>query len=242
MAFVVLHCLLSVLNGYNTMESALHPLLELRAIHFTATGRSAPLLSDVNLAVMPGQRIGLLGNNGSGKSTLLHIATGLIRPVAGTVSHDGKACSSESDFLSLRLQTGYLLQHAADQLFCTTILEDVAFGPYNQGKSQSEARKLAESMLALLKLEALAHCNGGCLSGGEQKLAALATVLVMQPKLLLLDEPTNDLDPDARERLIAAVEQTGLPLVAIAHDRDFLARLCTHWYCLEQGKLRETTL
>jgi cobalt/nickel transport system ATP-binding protein len=214
------------------------PLFELDAIRFRY-GNSPPLLQGASLALHHGECLGLLGENGSGKSTLLHIGSGLLRPAGGEVRHDGRPCETEADFAGARRNLGYLLQRAEDQLFCPSILEDVAFGPYNRGYSPEEARSMAQATLNDLRLGHLADKHGSRLSGGEQKLAALATLLVTPPRLLFLDEPTNDLDNSARDRLLAVLHDFLLPAVVISHDRDFLLQSCNRFCLLAQGTIHE---
>ena len=217
-------------------------LLRLTDIVYAYPGREEPALAGASLSLSTGERLGILGDNGSGKSTLLHIAAGLIRPRSGVVAHQGRACATEKDFAKARLEFGYLLQQSEDMLFCASILEDVAFGPYNQGKTATEAESAAREALDAMGLAHLAGRNGNSLSGGEKKLAALASILVMQPKFLLLDEPTNDLDPAARERLMAALEERALPGLFISHDQAFLERLCTRFCRLSQGAITDASL
>ena len=221
------------------MQADLPPLLDLRDITFTHPGKTRPVFSGLSLSLYPGERIGLLGRNGAGKSTLLHLGAGLVLPDAGTVSLCGRECRDEKAFASARKGLGYLLQNAADQLFCSTVLEDVAFGPYNLGCSSVEAEQQARDMLEKMGLSHLADRNGQRLSGGEQKLAALATILVMDVQLLFLDEPTNDLDDEARELLLRLLERFSLPCLAASHDLPFLRKICTRFCLLEEGTLKE---
>ncbi|MDR2892442.1 MAG: energy-coupling factor ABC transporter ATP-binding protein [Deltaproteobacteria bacterium] len=214
------------------------PLFELNDISFAYPGGKT-LLDGVTLRLEPGEVIGLMGDNGSGKSTLLHLGAGLIRPLSGTVRIGGCDCRSEADFVLARRDLGYLLQRSQDQLFCPSVLEDVAFGPLNLGLSAKDAEEAARRMLAELGLEHLAACNGNRLSGGEQRLAALAAVLVMDVKFLFLDEPSNDLDRQARERLLSILRRYNLPALVSSHDPDFLERICTRFVLLEDGRLRE---
>ena len=211
------------------------PLLHLDAIHYSYPGRSTPVLRGTDLVLEPGSRLGLSGANGSGKSTLLHIAAGLVRPQAGTVRFKGEACVTEQDFAVFRLRLGYLLQNAEDQLFCPTVLEDVAFGPYNQGHDKKAAERIARETLDELELAHLAGLSGSNLSGGEKKMAALAAILSMQPELLFLDEPTNDLDPDSRAKLLRILGSRALPCVVISHDWDFLNEACNDFCVLRDG-------
>ena len=122
-------------------------------------------------------------------------------------------------------------------LVAGVVEEDVAFGPVNQGLAPQAARDRAHETLCGLGIQRLAHRPGCNLSGGEQKLAALATVLAMQPKLLLLDEPTNDLDPSSAQLLRETLLGLGLPFVAVSHDAEFLSQVCTATLRLLDGKL-----
>ena len=212
-------------------------VLELKELVFSWPGSASPLLRGASLVVRPGERLGLLGGNGSGKSTLLQLAAGLVRPNAGEVWHRGRLCRNEADFVLLRRELGYLLQQSHHQLFCPTVLEDVAFGPANQGFSEAEAIALAREELARMELEHLAGRIGATLSCGEQKLAALATVLVMRPRFLFLDEPTNNLDTRALERLSGLLGAQDMPMLIVSHDRDFLCTHCTAYCRLEDGRI-----
>lgn len=218
------------------------PLLSLRDIHFTHQGKTRPLFQGLNLDLRPGECLGILGRNGAGKSTLLHLASGLLLPDKGQVILNGRDCRNEADFAEGRKALGYLLQHAEDQLFCATVLEDVAFGPYNLGHSAAESERMASAMLDDLGLAHLADRNGQRLSGGEQKLAALATILVMGVDMLFLDEPTNDLDDKARELLLRVLARYRLPAVVVSHDMPFLHTVCTRYCLLEGGVLSDAAL
>lgn len=213
------------------------PLFSFEGVGFSHDG--AALFSGIDLSLYPGERIGITGRNGSGKSTLLHIGAGLIAPEAGLVRHKGRECRTEHDFAEARKHIGYLLQHAEDQLFCSTVLEDVAFGPYNLGRSAEEAEAMARKTLADIGLVHLADRNGQRLSGGEQKLAAMATILVMGVEVLFLDEPTNDLDDGARALLTGLLERHALPALVVSHDLPFLRATCTRFCLLEHGGLTE---
>ena len=215
-------------------------LLRLESISYAYPGRDTKVLQSVNLELLQGETLGLLGSNGSGKSTLLHIASGLIRPASGLISLCGKLCNTEQDFSKARTGLGYLLQNSEDMLFCPSILEDVAFGPYNSGKSSQEAQAIAWSTLQSLGIEGLATFNGNNLSGGEKKMAALACILAMEPQLLFLDEPTNDLDPESRENIMNTLERLRITSLVISHDMECMQRLCTRFAVLEHGTVRET--
>jgi cobalt/nickel transport system ATP-binding protein len=216
-------------------------LAELSAIGFGYPGRPA-LLHGVDLGIGASERIALIGPNGAGKSTLLHLIVGLLRPTAGRICLLGRECSSEADFRVARRELGLLFQQSDDQLFCPTVLDDVAFGPLNLGHAPEQASAIAEQTLAALGLEGYGERVTHRLSGGEKRLVALATVLAMEPRLLLLDEPTNGLDAVSAERLLDHL--AGLPqaMLIVSHEQAVLERLTTRAVLLEHGTLREAEL
>jgi cobalt/nickel transport system ATP-binding protein len=213
-------------------------MIELRDLHF-AYEAERPVLRGASLCLAAGERLSLLGANGAGKTTLLHAIVGLVTPQAGAVIAFGEARRHERDFWSVRARVGLLFQDPDDQLFCPTVLEDVAFGPLNLGRSREEARAIAEATLERLGIFELDDRVTHRLSGGEKRLVALATVLAMEPECLLLDEPTLGLDEDAAERLVAVL--AGLPqaMCLVSHDRSFHAKLATRAVELRGGRVLE---
>ena len=169
------------------------PILRLENISFRYPGQDR-VLNNLSLEINKGDRIGLVGPNGSGKTTLLHIIMGLLSPSSGTIEFFGKPVKTEKDFREIYKKVGLLFQDADDQLFSPTVLEDVAFGPLNLGKSKSEARNIAQNTLERLGIIHFKNRVTHKLSGGEKRMVALATVLSMEPELLLLDEPSTGLD------------------------------------------------
>ena len=197
------------------------PILALEHISFTYAG-GRQVFRDMDFALYPDRKIGLYGPNGSGKTTFFRLIMGLAAPQEGRILFHGRPLETEKDFRELRCKVGLVLQHAEDQLFCPTVLEDVAFGPLNLGCSQDEARVRAAFTLERLGL-----------AGGEKKLVSLATVLVMEPEALLLDEPTNGLDPEARQRIIGVLKTLPTARIIISHDWDFLAETSSEYLTVE---------
>lgn len=183
-----------------------------------------PVLNGIDLVVDPGDRIGLVGPNGSGKTTLCQIIMGLLTPDSGEVEIFGKKRTREAEFAEVRGRIGFLFQDADDQLFCPTVLEDVAFGPMNLGKSPEQAKRIVAATLHSLRLDDLADRITYQLSGGEKRLVSLAAVLAMEPEMLILDEPTSGLDEDTTERLVEILTRSNLTYLLISHDREFLKR------------------
>ncbi len=201
-----------------------------------------PVVASASFSLHPGERVALMGANGAGKTTLLHLMVGLCRVQTGRILAFGRECKREPDFHQVRLRTGLLFQDPDDQLFCPTVLEDVAFGPLNQGCSQEQALEIANVTLATLGLDGLGHRVTHKLSGGEKRLASLATVLAMRPDVLLLDEPTNGLDEATERRLVEHLETLPQAMLFISHDRRFVERLAQRAVLLRDGRLREAVL
>ncbi|WP_108662136.1 energy-coupling factor ABC transporter ATP-binding protein [Acuticoccus kandeliae] len=222
------------------MSAADAPLLRLDGIVAGYGGRT--VLQGVDLNLRAGERIVLVGANGAGKSTLLYVITGFVRATAGTIEAFGGVRRAEADFREVRRRAGLIFQDADDQLFCPTVIEDVAFGPRNLGQSREEARDSARETLASLDLLHLADRITYRLSGGEKRLVSIAAVLAMKPDVLLLDEPTVGLDPDAYARLGEILLTLPQAMVIVAHDAHFMAQLATGAILLSDGKSHRGTI
>jgi len=195
------------------------------------------VLDHLHLNVYPGERIGILAPNGSGKTTLFHIIMGLLFPQAGTIEIFGEPVRTEKDFREVRKNIGLLFQDADDQLFSPTVLEDVAFGPLNMGKSKPEALAISRQTLSFLGLSGFEDRITFKLSGGEKKLVSLATVLAMSPRVLLLDEPLTGLDQDTQRKLVSILLDIDLTYMVISHDIDFLEATAEKIYTMKDGKI-----
>ena len=211
------------------------PLLSLDGVHVARAGR--PVLAGVTLTLHPGERIALTGPNGAGKTTLLRTLVGLEKITAGRYVAFGTEPKREADFRPVRVRAAFLFQDPDDQLFCPTVLDDVAFGPLNLGLSRAAAEARARDVLARLHLDALASRITWRLSGGEKRLVALAAILAMEPEVLLLDEPTNALDAPHQERLTEILAGLPAAMLIVSHDAGFLARLATRTLALEGGRI-----
>jgi cobalt/nickel transport system ATP-binding protein len=213
------------------------PIISLRGIHFGYPG-GPPILQDLDFDLLPGQRVGLVAPNGSGKTTLFHVIMGLLKPTRGRIALFGRPIAKEADFADVRRRIGLLFQDADDQLFSPTVLEDVAFGPLNLGKSREEAIAVARRTLERLGLSGFEQRVTFRLSGGEKRLVSLATVLAMEPEALLLDEPTTGLDDRTRQTLTHLIGELDLAYVVISHDVRFLSETTDRTYSMEDGRIR----
>ena len=207
-------------------------LFELDSVVYAYEGRS-PTLDGVAFSVGRGERVGLLGANGSGKSTLLHLMDGLYFAQAGTVR--GLGCElSEQAMASapfgplFRKEVGFLFQNSDAQLFCTSVEEELAFGPLQVGWPAETILTRIEETLAMLEIRHLRDRSPSELSSGEKKRVALASLLVLSPSVLLLDEPTAGLDPRSQTLLLDILEtlhERGLTMVTATHDLALLPHL-----------------
>ena len=213
------------------------PIINLKGISYAYPG-SGPVLEDLDFTFHEGDRIGLVAPNGSGKTTLFHIIMGLLKPDAGTVEIFGKTAITERDFREVRRKIGLLFQDADDQLFSPTVLEDVAFGPLNLGKSKEEAVEISRRTLSDLGLQDFEDRITFKLSGGEKRLVALATVLAMEPRIMLMDEPSAGLDEAIKIRLIEILKSLDISTIIVSHEFDFLAELSDAVYTMQGGKIR----
>ena len=185
------------------------------------------VLDGTTFELAAGEKVGLIGPNGCGKTTLLHLIIGLLKPTRGHIIAFGNTRSKESDFHEVRRRMGLVFQDPDDQLFCPTVLEDVAFGPLNLGSTQEEARSIAGDTLDLVGLKGFEDRITYKLSGGEKRLVALASVLAMSPEVLLLDEPTGGLDNLSKEHISSVLKDLSQAMIIVSHENDFILELST---------------
>lgn len=195
------------------------------------------VLKGVTFDVNAGENIGLIGANGVGKSTLLKLLVGLDLHFEGTIHVSGHSMSRDS-LTHIREHIGYVFQDSDSQLFMSTVEEDVAFGPRNYGMSESDVEKRVADALERVHITNLRKKQVYKLSGGEKKLAAIATILAMEPDLILMDEPSVALDPRNRRNLISVLgEIPGTKLIA-SHDLDFIVKTCSRTILMYDGVVR----
>ncbi len=216
------------------MSSGL-PALELRKLTVCYEHDGPPILSDLSLAVAPGERVALLGLNGSGKTTLLAATVGLVAH-EGEIRIDGERLTPRS-LAKVRERVGFVFNVPEDQLLFPKVLDDVAFGPRRRGASPAEAAMRARQALAALGLEPLVDAPLHHLSHGQKQRVALAGALVTEPSLLLLDEPSAGLDPPARRALAALLGTLEAAMIIATHDLDFAAHACTRFLVIEGGRI-----
>ena len=202
-------------------------------------GPDAQALDGVSLEVPVHATTAIVGQTGSGKSTLLRLLCGLEAADAGSLTVCGINAATKRGRRQVRRAVGYVMQHPERQLFAQTVAEDVAFGPRNQGLSAAEVERRVAHALDLVGLADRRDVSPFELSGGQQRLAAIAGVLAMEPELLVLDEPTAGLDPRGRARLralMADLAAHGVTLLQVTHSMEDAAR-ADHVVVLDQSRV-----
>lgn len=212
----------------------MHPMIEFDQVSF-AYEAGTPVLQQVSFAAQPGESIGLVGANGAGKSTLMKILLGLL-PYEGTVAVDGIKVEKKS-LAEVRRKTGFVLQNSDNQMFMPTVLDDVMFGLMNYGMSRAEAEQKADEVLERLGIAALKHKYNHKVSGGEKRMAAVATVLAMEPSVIVMDEPTSALDPYNRRTVINCMNRLQQTKLIASHDLDMILDTCTRVLLLANGQI-----
>ena len=211
------------------------PALEVRSLAFSyPDGREA--LRSVDLAIEAGERVALLGPNGAGKTTLALHLNGLLRAASGEVMVGGRVLADET-VSDIRRQVGLVFQDPNDQLFMPTVAEDVAFGPANLGQRGEDLDAVVEHALESVGAADLAKRPPHHLSGGEKRLAALSTVLAMDPEVLVLDEPGSGLDPAGKRMLVDTLSRLDVTLIVITHDLPFALELCPRSVVMDGGRV-----
>lgn len=196
------------------------------------------VLEGLSLRLEEGDKIGLLGENGTGKTTLFHIILGLLKPNKGEIYIFGKRRKTEQDFKKIRRAIGLLFQDSDDQIFCPSVIEDVAFGPLNMGMKHQEATERAERTLDELGISHLRNRVPYQLSGGEKRLVSMATILSMRPEILLLDEPTTGLDEKTTDRLISVLQNyPAKAWIMISQIGSTIEAMSNKYYKMNGGKV-----
>ena len=211
-----------------------------KLVHRYSDGTLA--LNGVSLEFDKGERIALLGTNGSGKTTLLNHLNGTLKPTSGTVYFEDKPLSYDAkSLLSLRKRVGFVFQDPNDQLFASTVKQDVAFGPLNLGYTPERVKELVNEALATVGMTEFADKPPHFLSGGQKKRVALAGVLAMQPEVIIMDEPTSSLDPmatsDILHLLLRLNKERGITLLLATHDVDLVPLFAQKLCILDKGKV-----
>lgn len=211
--------------------------INLRDISYETSSKE--VFKNVTLDVSHEEKVAIIGSNGSGKSSLLKIIAGLVEQKDGEIFLFHDKMEKIKDFRKYRSDIGYLPQEVSDHFLCPTVIEDVMFNLRAKGIKKDEAYESAFSMLEDLGIVHLENRNIYDLSGGEQKIVALAGILITKPKILLLDEPTNALDEDAEERIINILNSIKKSMIIVSHHKTFIEKLTPTIYKLRNSGLEK---
>ena len=193
------------------------------------------VLRDLSFEIQDGESVGLIGANGAGKSTLMKVLLGLL-PYHGLITVDDLEVNKQN-LKEIRRKLGFVLQNSDNQMFMPTVYEDVMFAPLNYGMSRDEAEKRTDAVLLQLGLSDLKHRHNHKISGGEKRMAAIATVLAMEPDVLLMDEPTSALDPYNRRIVINTIKALPNTKIVTSHDLDMILDTCQKVIVLSEGRI-----
>ncbi|MGP2657201.1 energy-coupling factor ABC transporter ATP-binding protein [Malaciobacter sp. WC5094] len=194
---------------------------------------SKELFRGVTLNVGHEEKVAIIGANGVGKSSLLKIIAGLESNYDGELHLFHNLISSKKQYEQFRSDIGYLPQDVSDFFLCPTVIEDVMFNLRAKKEKKEEAYHKALVILQKLNIEHLKDRIIYDLSGGEQKIVALASILITKPKILLLDEPTNALDSKSEERILQLLNSINKSMVIISHHKSFIEKLTSTIYELK---------
>ncbi len=193
-----------------------------------------PLALDrVDLDVGNGEKLGIVGPNGAGKTTLFHCIAGLLRPAGGSILVNDAPVRPGA----FNPAVGLVFQNPDDQLFNTSVLEDVVFGPLNLGMDVDSALQAANEAMRMTGCDHLRDRPPHRMSGGEKRMAAIASVISMRPGLLIYDEPTSNLDARARRSLIDFIVASDATTLIASHDLEFVIETCDRTVLLDAGSV-----
>ena len=214
------------------LEKTAEAALSILGLRFTYP-KQEEILKNLNLQIHSGERVGLIGPNGSGKTTLFLLVCGILTPEAGKIELFGKPVETAE----FRPEIGLVFQNPNDQLFTTSVRDDVAFGPKNMNLDSEEVENRIREALSATGVEELIDRVPQNLSGGEKCMVAIAAVLAMRPQLVLYDEPSANLDLRSRRRLIQFLQAAKETIVISTHDLEMILEVCDRVLLLDQGKI-----
>ncbi|HHV29752.1 MAG TPA: ABC transporter ATP-binding protein [Clostridium sp.] len=212
-----------------------HHKLEVKNLSFTyPDGHKA--INEMSFIIHHGESVGIVGENGAGKSTLLLLLMGVLFPSQGEVMV-GDVHVTKKTLPLIRQRLGMVFQDPDDQLFMTTVYDDVAFGPRNYRLDEKEVENRVMQSLDMVGISHLKDRAPNKLSGGEKRAAAIATVLSMQPDVLIMDEPTSSLDPKSRRRVMELLKGFEHTKIITSHDLDMVFEICKRTIVIKAGKI-----
>ena len=209
-------------------------MIAFQNVSFSYNG-SGPVVENLTFTIQKGEAVGLIGANGAGKSTMMKLLLGLLTG-SGQILVEGLPVNQQN-LPKIRQWIGFVLQDSDNQMFMPTVYEDMIFGPRNYGLSKQEAERRVDQVLERLGLTALKHRYNHKISGGEKRMAAIATILAMEPEVILMDEPSTALDPVNRRTVIDTVNTLPQTKLIASHDLDMILDTCQRVILLSHGTI-----
>ncbi len=208
-------------------------MIEIKNVYYSYSDIIA--LNNINLEIKSGEAVALMGANGCGKSTLLKLINGIISPERGSYRFDGeeithKKLQNTKFSKQLHQRIGFVFQNSDTQLFCSSVFEEIAFGPRQMGLDELDVAKRVNDCLKLLNIENFENRIPYHLSGGEKRKVAIACVMSLNPDVLVLDEPMNGLDPKTQRWLVeflVKLNQAGKTLIISTHNLELVHEIST---------------
>ena len=209
-------------------------MIEFQHVSFSYE-KDRPVIEDLSFRIERGESVGLIGANGAGKSTVMKLLLGLLSG-EGKILVDGIEVNRAS-LSAVRRRLGFVLQNSDNQMFMPTVYEDMIFAPLNYGLSREEAERRVDAVLEQLGLQELKHRHNHRISGGEKRMAAIATILAMEPEVILMDEPSSALDPCNRRLVINTIRALPQTKLITSHDLDMILDTCRRVILLDRGRI-----
>ena len=209
-------------------------MIEFQNVIFSYDG-AHPVVDNLSFIIGKGETVGLIGANGAGKSTIMKLLLGLLTG-QGQITVDGLLLNKQNT-PAIRQKIGVVLQDSDNQMFMPTVYEDMIFGPRNYGLSKEETERRVDEVLNRLDLQGLKHRYNHKISGGEKRMAAIATILAMEPEAILMDEPSTALDPVNRRTVINTINQLPQTKIIASHDLDMILDTCQRVILLSHGRI-----
>ncbi len=209
-------------------------MIEFQHVNFSYE-KDRPVIRDLSFRIADGEAVGLIGANGAGKSTIMKLLLGLLQGEGKILVDDVEV--TKANLAQVRRKLGFVLQNSDNQMFMPTVYEDMIFAPLNYGLSREETERRVDAVLERLGISELKQRHNHKISGGEKRMAAIATILAMEPDAVLMDEPSSALDPCNRRLVINTIRDMKQTRLIASHDLDMILDTCTRVLLINGGRL-----